>query len=313
MILVSGSLAYDYIFNFPGKFAEHIIPDKLHILNVSFLVENMRKGFGGIAGNIAYSLALLGSEVSILGIAGSDFSPYRVFLEKSNVDTRYIHTTNELFTSTAFGIADKKNNTIWGYYMGADTLSPTLSLSVIKEKIHFGIIAPQNPKTMLKLAREYTKEKIPYLFDAGMQLPWLTGTDLLSAFKGAKIIIGNDYEVAVMEKKTKIKNLSALTASGKIIITTLGEKGSQIAYRKEMHLIKSAKVKSITDPAGAGDAYRAGFMAGYIRNFPFQVCGQMGSVAAAYTVEKYGTTTHYYSLKEFKKRYFENFHERLQL
>lgn len=313
MILVSGSLAFDQIMDFPGKFSDHIMPDKIHMLNVSFLVEKMRKGFGGIAGNIAYSLSLLGTDVSILAAAGKDFESYQDFLKKHNVETKYIRIFFELFSSTAVGIVDGRDNNIWGYHMGADQRSTELTLSTVKEKIDFGIVAPQNPKTMLKLAAEYTKEKIPFMFDGGMQLPWLSSADLLKVFKGAEIIIGNDYEVAVMEKKLKMKSLNEFAKKGKIIITTLGEKGSEIAFRNEKIKVKIAKVKKALDPAGAGDAYRAGFMAGFVRKLPLKTCGQMGSLSSAYTVETFGTTTHSYSKKEFCTRYFANFGEKLAL
>ncbi len=186
-------------------------------------------------------------------------------------------------------------------------MSEQLSISNVKEKIDFGIISPHNPKAMCKIAKEYSDRKINYLFDPGMQLPWLNGNDLKEAFKGAKIIIGNDYEVGIMQDKTGIKDLHELSKQDKIIITTLGEKGSEISSQGEKVKIAPAKVKSTLDPAGAGDAYRSGFMAGFMRNFPIIVCGQMGSVASAYTVEKYGTTTHNYSLTEFSRRYQDNF------
>jgi adenosine kinase len=313
MILITGSLAYDQIMDFPGKFSDSIDPDKLHILNVSFLVDVLRKGFGGTAGNIAYSLSLLGVKTSIMGLVGEDFTPYRNFLEKNEIGTTYIKEISHFFTSSAYGITDKLDNQIWGFYTGSDSLSEQLTVANIKEKIDFGIIAPHNPKAMLKIAKEYQNKKINYLFDPGMQLPWLNGKDLKEAFKGAKIIIGNDYEVGIMQEKTGIKNLHALSKQDKIIITTLGEKGSEISIKGEKVKIAPAKVKSTLDPAGAGDAYRSGFMAGFMRNFPIEVCGQMGSVASAYTVEMYGTTTHSYSQDEFCRRYTENYHKVLDL
>lgn len=313
MILITGSLAFDQIMDFPGKFSDHIMPDKIHMLNISFLVKKMRKGFGGTAGNIAYTLSLLGINCSVLGVVGADFVPYRKFLEKNRVDTSYIKTAKNLYTSSAFGITDSKDNQIWGFYTGADKLSDKLSIDKVKQRIDFGILAPHNPKAMLNVAKEYQERKIPYLFDPGMQLPWLSGSALKKAFLGAKIIIGNDYEIGVMEKKTKIKNLHGLSKEDKVIITTLGEKGSRISSDGKIVNIKSAKVVSTCDPTGAGDCYRAGFMAGFLRGFSMKVCGQMGSIAAAYTVEKYGTTTHKFTKKEFERRYKESYLERLNL
>lgn len=313
MILITGSLAFDHIMDFPGRFGDHILPDKIHQLNISFLVEDLHKSFGGTAGNIAYTLSLLGVRCAILGMAGGDFVTYKEFLEKNEVDTRYIKTVNNLFTSVAFGITDREDNQIWGFYTGADSLSEHLSISDVKEKIDFGIISPNHPRAMVRFAGEYQKIKIPYLFDPGMQLPHLSAEDLRIAFQGAKIIIGNDYEVQIMEKKSGIADLATLGKDNKIIITTLGEHGSDISYNKETIHILPARVRRSDDPAGAGDAYRAGFVAGFLRGLPMQICGQMGAVAAAYTVEKYGTTTHHFTLEEFARRYKENFGEEIRL
>lgn len=310
MILVTGSLAFDQIMDFPGKFSDHILPDKIHTLNVSFLVHSMRKGFGGTAGNIAYTLSLLGYRCAILGLVGDDFFPYKEFLDKNEVDTSYIKVLNKHHTSTAFGITDKSDNQIWGFYEGADSLSNHLSINEIKGKIDFGVIAPHNPKAMLNFVGEYYRKKIPYLFDPGMQLRYLDGDDLKLAFTGATVIIGNDYEIEVMQRKTNISNLHKYYKN-KIIITTLGEKGSMLSQNGELIHIKAAQVRNISDPAGAGDAYRSGYIAGFMRKFPLKTCGQMGSVAAAYTVEKYGTTTHSFTVDEFVRRYKDNYREDL--
>lgn len=313
MILITGSLAFDHIMDFPGTFADHIMPEKIHALNVSFLVDQMRKSFGGTAGNIAYSLSLLGVRAAILGIAGDDFVTYKEFLEKNEIDTSYIKLVNNLYTSTAFGVTDSRDNHIWGFYSGADSLSDHLSIFDIEGKIDFGIIAPHNPRAMIKFARQYQQAKIPYLFDPGMQLPWLNGSDLHAAFSGAKIIIGNDYEISMMEKKTQIADLHSLSSKDKIIITTLGEAGSHVSTEGETFTVRAARVRAASDPAGAGDVYRAGFIAGFMRKFPLKTCAQMGSVAAAYTVEKFGTTTHTFSIAEFERRYKENFGSEIKL
>ncbi|OGG03317.1 hypothetical protein A2W14_02385 [Candidatus Gottesmanbacteria bacterium RBG_16_37_8] len=312
MVIVSGSLAFDQIMDFPGKFSEHIMPDKIHMLNISFLVDNLRKGFGGTAGNIAYTLSLLGIKTAIYGMAGGDFAPYKKFLDKYEVITDYIRVIDRFKTSAAFGITDSSDNQIWGFYTGADSLCDQLSVKNIQVKIDFAVIAPQNPRAMLKFAAEYQSRRIAYLFDAGMQLPYLTGENLLSAFEGAAIIIGNDYEIEVMERKTKIKDLHQ-NYPDKIVITTLGEKGSLISLNDKKVEIKSCSVKNASDPAGAGDAYRAGFVAGYLRKLPIETCGRMGSVASAYTVEKFGTTTHFFTINEFKRRFKSNYREDVEL
>lgn len=312
MVLISGSLAYDQIMDFPGKFADHIMPEKLHILNLSFLVEKLRKGYGGTAGNIAYTLALLKTKPAIFAVAGKDFSPYQKFLKQNGVDTRFISISKNNFTSSCFGITDISDNQIWGFYSGADSQADSLSVRKLP-KPDFMVIAPNNPKAMLKFAGECRDLKIPYLFDPGMQLRYFSGSDLKNAFEGAKIIIGNDYEIAVMEKKTGIKNLHKSYSGEKIIITTLGKKGSILTHKGETYRAGGVKIKGAVDPAGAGDAYRGGFMAGYIRGLGLLDCMRMGSLAAAYTVEKYGTTTHFYTLEEFKKRYKKVFGEVLAI
>lgn len=312
MILVTGSLAYDQIMDFPGRFSDHIAPEKVHNLNASFLVDDMRKGFGGTAGNISYTLSLLGIKCAVMGIVGDDFASYQGFLSQHNIDTTFIKTLPNLYTSQAFGITDVRDNQIWGFYTGADALSDNLSILDVLYTIDFGVVAPHNPKAMVKFAHEYTKKKIPYLFDPGMQLPWLSGDDLKRACESAAIIIGNDYEVSVMEKKMGIQNLH-IFYKDKVIVTTLGMHGSKVSEHGKSEMMKAAKVRDTSDPAGAGDAYRAGFLAGYLRKFPLKVCGQMGSVAAAYTVEKYGTTTHHFIIAEFCKRYRENYGEKLIL
>jgi len=313
MIVITGSLAFDHIMNFPGKFSDHIMPEKLHLLNVSFLVPQMRKSFGGTAGNIAYNLALLGIKTTLFGVSGLDFAPYREFLKNNGVDTSKVKINNRCYTSTAFGITDKDDNQIWGFYPGGDSMTHKLSVKNIREKIDFAVIAPNNPKAMVKFAIEYQELGVPYLFDPGMQLRWFSGKNLLDAFSGAKIIIGNDYEVSFMEKLTGIRNLHDLSSKGKIVITTLGKDGSKISVLGKMINVKSAKAKKSLDPSGAGDAYRAGFIAGYMRGFKIKTCGQMGSLSAVYTVEKYGTTTHHFTKKEFCQRYKENFGEELNL
>lgn len=313
MILVTGSLAYDTIMDFPGMFSDSIMPDKIHMLNVSFLVEKMRKGFGGTAGNIAYNLSLLGIKCTVLGIVGTDFEPYRKFLDEHEVDTSYIKTAGEFYTSNAYGITDKTDNQIWGFYAGADMLSDNLSIYDVKKEIDLGIIAPHNPRAMIKFAQEYAKKKIPYLFDPGMQLPWLGPDDLKKGINGARIIIGNDYEVSVMKKRTGIQEKSPLGRKDQIVIVTLGAMGSKIEYKGETYDIPPARARTVSDPAGAGDAYRAGFVAGYLRELPMDVCGRMGSVTSVYTVEAYGTSTHKFNMQEFKSRYKENFGESLNL
>ena len=312
MIVVVGSLSFDFIMNFPGYFKDQILPEKIHILNLSFLTEKLNKNFGGTAANIAYNLALLGEKPSILAPAGKDFREYKRFLDKSNINTQYIKVYRNDFTSNYFAIVDKSDNQIGGFYAGVMSKTVNLSLRKIEESIGFVVITPTEPKAMVKFAKECQELKIPYLFDPGMQLPRLTKNQVLDGVNGAKILIGNDYEISLLQKKIdwdKKKILSKV----KIVVTTLAGKGSLIETKNKRLRVMAAKPRNISDPVGAGDAYRAGFVLGFLKGFDLKTCGQMGSVTAAYTVEKYGTTTHRFTKKQFCVRYKKNFGKELKL
>ncbi|MBL7159152.1 carbohydrate kinase family protein [Candidatus Microgenomates bacterium] len=324
MILVTGSLAFDFIMNFPGKFSDHILPEKIHTINLSFLVKDLRQERGGCAANIAYNLSLLGEKPAILGVLGNDGRAYKKWLKNQGVDVSMIPFIKTKRTSSGFIMTDLVDNQITGFYPGAMEENKKLKIKNKKhpkpeqvrlgadtlkfKKIRFIVVAPNDPKAMVNFARECQELNIPYLFDPGMQLPRLTKKDLEIGINGAKIVIGNDYEIAL------IKNKKQITKNKKQIwITTLGEKGSIIDDNGKMIKIKAAKPKNTSDPTGAGDAYRAGFLAGYLRGFDLKTCGQMGSVCAVYTVEKYGTTTHRFSKRQFIKRYKENYGEEIKL
>ena len=312
MILVTGSLAFDFIMNFSGRFSDQIIPDKIHILNLSFLTDRLRKNFGGTAANVAYSLALLGKKTTILATAGKDFATYKKFLKKNRVETKYIKIYKNSYTSNYFAVVDKSDNQLGGFYSGPMDKASRLSIKGVKDGIRFAVIGPSAPAAIYKFSKECQELKIPFLFDPGMQIPRLGKKQLLASLFGAEILIANDYEVALIFQKTGLTKTSLLKKV-KILITTLAEKGSIIDIQNKTYKIKAAKPKNTSDPTGAGDAYRAGFLAGYLRGFDLKTCGQMGSVCAVYTVEKYGTTTHRFSKKQFIKRYKENYGEEIKL
>ncbi|MBI2017914.1 carbohydrate kinase family protein [Candidatus Daviesbacteria bacterium] len=321
MITVTGSLAFDHIMDFPGKFSDHIMPDKIHQINLSFLVNTLQKQKGGTAGNIAYNLALLKNPVSILGAAGSDFAKYGQFLKNAGVDVSGIKIVDGESTSSAFITTDLKDNQLAAFYPGAMNQVHTVSIPPDSD---FAVISPTTPEAMAKFVRECKRNNIPYLYDPGMNLPRISAADLKEGTEGATILIGNDYEISLLCDKLKVTS-NKLLEQVKILITTLGEKGSIIQSASlpdspsrspgppGRWLIKAAKPQQVMDPTGAGDAYRAGFLAGYLKGLDLKICGQMGSVAACYTVEKYGTTNHKFSLAEFKSRYRENFGEDLNV
>lgn len=309
-IVITGSLAFDLIMDFPGKFADHIDPSKIHILNISFLVDSLKKERGGNTGNIAYTLSLLGMKSSILSNAGDDFEGYAKFLKSHNIGTEDINIIEGESTATAIIMTDKADNQITAFYPGAMKQNTNLSLRDLKSKTDFVVITPDVPEAMEKFAKECQGLKLPYLFDPGMQLPALSDKQLLLGIEGSQILIANDYEMGIIQKRLALSDEDLLLKT-KVLTTTLGEKGSIIQTKDQKIEIKSAKPKEVLDPTGAGDAFRAGFLAGFLRDLELKVCGQMGSVASCYAIEKYGTTNHKFSTDEFKIRYKENFGEEL--
>lgn len=310
MIVVVGSLSFDFVMNFPGKFADQILPEKIHILNLSFLTEKLNKNFGGTAANIAYTLALLEEKPAILSVAGKDFGSYRQFLKRSGIETKYIKIYRNYFTSNYFAVVDRSDNQIGGFYTGAMSKTGSLSLKAIRQPIDFVIISPTDPAAMIKFAKECQELNLPYLFDPGMQLPRLTGSQLNRGITGARILIGNDYEIGLLQRKTGLGK-KTLLKKVKILVTTLAEKGSLIETGRKTIEVKVAKPLKVCDPVGAGDAYRAGFVVGFRKNLDLETCGQMGAVAAVYTVEKYGTTSHRFTRGEFCDRFERNFRKKL--
>lgn len=311
-IVVTGSLAFDLIMDFPGNFSDHIDPTKLHILNLSFLVETLKKEKGGTAGNIAYNLALLGTKPAILGVAGEDFESYSSFLSNVGVDTSNIKIIKDQVTSQAFIVTDKKDNQITAFYPGAMKEASGLNLARLNKKPNLVVISPNHPKAMINFVKQSNELKIPYMFDPGMQLPRLSDQDLLPGVKEAEILIGNDYEMGLLAEKCRVQS-AKLVKLAKIVITTLGERGSLIQTGDQSIDIKPAKPEKVLDPTGAGDAYRAGFLSGFIKGLDLKTCGQIGSVAACYAIEKYGTTNHVFTISEFCQRYKENFGKNIYL
>lgn len=304
--IVTGSLGYDYIMNFSGRFADRIMPDKLHKISLSFLADKLTKNLGGCAGNIAYTLKLLGSEPMILSTGGNDFSLYQQFLDKHHIVTDGIRVVTDEPTSSYHVVTDKDDNQIGAFHVGATKYNKELSIPP-EDATQFVVISPNDPEASKKYVQECRTMGVRYLFDPAFQIDAFTPDELRFAIEGAEILIGNDYEIAFIEQKLGVSHEEILVMGPKVVITTLGNKGSIIESRNDAIAIKPAKVKNTSDPTGAGDAYRGGFLAGYLRGFDLLTCGQMGSIAAAYTVEKYGTVTHFYTKEEFIKRYKENY------
>ncbi len=307
-VIVTGSLAFDQIMVFPGSFKDHILPDKLHIINISFLVSEMRKQRGGCAANIAYTLALLGHDSRIVAAAGQDFADYSEWLRTHGVDTGGIEIFDDEMTASCHITTDQDDNQITGFFVGAMRRAGELSL-----KEHMGerpgvvIVAPDDPGAMVRHCREAREAGVPFIFDPSFQVTAMEGEDLADAAQGASILITNDYEHAVFEKKTG-KQGDAIFDLVDMVIVTLGGEGSKILRpgRDEI-LIPAATISGLVDPTGAGDAFRSGFVAGLMRGLDLEVCGRMGSVTSAFVVEQNGTQSHAYSLDAFERRYAENF------
>lgn len=312
-IYISGSMAYDRIMDFPGRFSDHILPDKIHILNVCFNVNGMTEKFGGTAGNIAYSLSLLKENSVILATIGKDCENYFTWLKKNNISTDSIKIIKEEFTAGAYITTDRADNQITGFNPGAMKHESEYNFNNAVPEDSIGLIAPGNLQDMTKYANTFRDKGIKYICDPGQSLTAWDSKALLEWIDGSEMLISNDYELEMIMKKTGLnkKNLLDLT---KTIITTLGEKGSVISTsesacsvgRSEIN-IPAAKVPEILDPTGAGDAYRAGLLKGLVMNKNIETSAKIASVSAAYAVENYGTQEHRYTYKDFIKRYKENF------
>jgi adenosine kinase len=306
-IVVTGSIAYDYIMVFPGKFRDHILPEKMHILSVSFLVDSLRRLYGGTAANICFNLALLGERPSLLGAVGEDFGEYRQWLDRHGVDTSTVRTISGEFTSSCFINTDMQDNQITAFYPGAMSHTPQLSVRDLGlTSRDLVVVAPNDPRAMGKYARECAELGIPYLYDPSMQAPRMTAEELGEGFRGASILTGNDYEFGMMAEKLGISE-DELARRVPVTVMTRGEAGSLITAGNERYEIPPARPVSVVDPTGAGDAYRAGLMLGLRRRWPWPVAGRVAALAAVYAIEHPGTQQHRYTPSEFVARYRDNF------
>lgn len=309
-ILVSGSLAYDRIMDFPGFFSSHFVPEKLHTLSVSFEVEKFSENFGGCAGNIAYNLALLGEEPVILSTAGKDFEKYDAYLKERKIDTESIHRDGKDLTSSAYIMTDKADNQITAFYPGAGRMS--YGEKVPTEGAGFAIVAAGCVADIESLARLYRSRGIKYVLDTGQQTGTLTGLQILEALDGAAVLFANDYELGLIVFKTGLSEVQLLERIP-VIVATLGAKGARIISKEGETVVQGVMVENIVDPTGAGDAHRAGFVKGMLAGFSWKECNQLASTVAAYAVESYGTQNHSFTMNELKKRYEESYGEKLSL
>jgi adenosine kinase len=312
-ILLSGSFSTDQIMNFDGLFENLIQPDKLHVLSISTLVESLKKTRGGIAANIAYSLALLKEKPLLYVSAGTDATEYVEALSAMGIDTSYVHFS-QLPTATFSVLTDKNDCQVGGFYPGAMADAKSLSIQPFADQDVFVVISAHDPKQMIVQARECMKLKKRLFFDVGQQIIILSKEDLLTGLEAAELIILNDYEMGVLEKTTGLSQKEIVNMVD-VTIITLGEKGSVIYAREHEYQpiqIDSVKVDKVVDPTGAGDAFRAGFLYGYVsKGYDLKKSAQIGSVTAAYAVEHKGTQEHHFSLADIQKRYTKKYKETL--
>jgi adenosine kinase len=304
-IVVTGSIAYDYLMSFPGKFTEHFLPEHFHRVSLSFLVDSMDKRRGGCAPNIAYTLALLGERPLLMATAGEDFGDYRQWLEAAGVDTSHVMQVPGKFTASFFCSTDKANNQIASFYTGAMADAGQLSFRSVKD-CGLAIIAPNDPGAMVQYADECRALGIRYIFDPGQQCARMSGDELTEGVVGAAIVICNDYEFELLKQKTGLGE-SDILARSEALIVTRGEHGSSVITREGRSDVPAIEPRRIIDPTGVGDAYRGGFMKGIALGVPFSVCAQIGTVAATYALEHLGGQSHAYSWDEFRERYEQNF------
>lgn len=303
-------MAYDRIMDFPGKFSDHILPDKIHILNVCFNVNGMEEKFGGTAGNIAYSLSLLREKPFILATIGKDYQNYFAWLGKNDIPVDGIRVIHGEFTAGAYITTDMADNQITGFNPGAMKYPSGYGFEDAASETALVLIAPGNLDDMISYAKICREKHIPYICDPGQSLSKWDGNALIEWLRGAAVLISNDYELELIMKMTGMNQEGLLQLTEKII-TTLGENGSRIRLPGSDIHIPAAKASDVVDPTGAGDAYRAGLLKGMMSGRDIGTAARMGAVAAVYAVEHYGTQEHSYSYDEFMERYRINFGELL--
>jgi adenosine kinase len=301
-VVLSASIAFDYIMSFPGSFGDHILPEKTTVLSVSFLVDSLQRLRGGVAGNIAYNLALLGVRSALYGGVGMDFDTYREAFERMGIDlSNVIEVPNEL-TASAFMMADLRDNQIAAFYPGASSHSGGLSIAEGAARAEFGLVGAAAPDAMRRHAEEIASAGCKLIYDPSQQIVAISGEDLNAGIRNAWALVSNDYEYAMMERKIG-RGVDQLTDEVELLVITYGEDGSELRRGGKSVRIKAAEVDHVEDPTGAGDAYRAGLIKGLLLSDDLEIAGKIGSIAAAYAIERHGTQEHVYTPEEFVARF----------
>jgi adenosine kinase len=304
--LICGSVAYDTILVFPDRFQTHILPDKLHTLNVSFLVPEMRREFGGCAANIAYGLKLLGDQGIAMATAGHDFAPYRERMVSQGLPVAHIRLVEDTFTAQAFITTDLGNNQITAFHPGAMQFAHLNKVSDAGTGIALGIVAPDGRQAMIEHAAQFHAASIPFIFDPGQGMPMFGGDELKAFIRQARWLTLNDYEWSMLQQKTGL-TAADVAAQVDALIVTMGAEGSMIYTGGKTLRIPSAKPKAVIDPTGCGDAYRAGLIHGLLHGSDWETIGRTASLMGAIKIESRGPQNHRFTRTEFDQRYRDNF------
>ncbi|MBL8096924.1 MAG: carbohydrate kinase family protein [Anaerolineales bacterium] len=305
-VLCTGSIAWDYLMTFPGYFHEHILPDRLEKISVSFLVDGMTRQRGGIGPNIAYTLALLGGDAHLLSTVGEDFTDYRAWLEQHGVHTEHAKVIAGTFTASFFCNTDRNNAQIASFFPGAMALAGVQSLHDVDPLPDLVVISPSAPDAMSKFVKEARELGIRYLYDPSQQLARITREELIEGVDSAWMLVVNDYEAGLIEKMTSLSE-EQLAAKLPVLVITRGAEGATIFADGVRTDIVAVAPKEIVDPTGVGDAFRGGLLRGVAAGWPWALCGQVASLAATYCLEKNGPQNHHYSQAEFLTRFRQHF------
>ena len=305
-ILLTGSVAYDYLMTFPGLFKEQILPERLGSISLSFLVDSMTKQRGGVAPNIAYTLALLGGHPRVMATVGEDFGDYRAWLEEKGVDTSLMEVVPGLFTASFFATTDRDSAQIASFYPGAMGRAATQSLTELASRPDLVVVSPNAPDAMMKFPAECRQLGLKYLYDPSQQVLRLEGAELARDMECATFLFCNDYEFGLISKKTGW-DLRQILQHVKVVVVTRGKDGANLYTDGEDIFIPTVPEREIVDPTGVGDAFRGGFLTGYSLGFDWKLCGEIGSLAAVYCLEQRGPQAHAYTRQEFITRFREHF------
>ena len=303
--LICGSMAYDTVMVFEGRFREHILPDRIHVLNVSFLAPSMRRNFGGCAGNIAYNLKLLGGDGLIMATVGHDFAPYAQWLRERGIVLTHVREVPGEFTAQAYITTDLDDNQITAFHPGAMNHAHINQVAAAPG-VQLGIVAPDGRQGMLDHAAQFAAAGVPYMFDPGQGLPMFNGEELRAFVTRAAWVAVNDYEASMLAERTGW-SAEQIAAQVKALIITRGGEGSWIYAGGTRLEIPAATAAQLADPTGCGDAYRAGLLYGLQRGLDWPTTGRIASLAGAIKIEHFGTQRHQYDRAAFDTRFHQNF------